>query len=460
VGVSVRAPRERDAVGLLVTLVAVAATAGLAVAARHAWEVASGHPEAFGTFLVLTLLLQVLSVPTYRGGSVAVSAIGLVATGIALGAAAAMAVGVLAALAQWVRSRGLLHRAIFDTGNFALSAAGAALAYRAIAGTHPPSLLRLAAALAAAIAYSALNNGLLCAAIGLSDGVPMRSVWAERFQWATPHYLAYGPLALAAVIAWERVGVVGVVAFACPPALLAFSVHQYLERTRRAVEEAHWTTAELKSANARLLELTDTLRKTNRDLVAALCRSMEANDVHTAGHSERVADIAFALGRRLGYEGAELEAIEIGALLHDIGKIGLAETILAKEDSLEAADRRVMAERPLVAEFILSGIDLHPFVLQIARSCHERLDGRGYPDGLSGDAVPLPARIVHVADAWDALTSSRPYRRAQRPTEALAELRANAGTQFCPRVVAALEQVYSEQPHLLMQTELHVVGAA
>ena len=115
-----------------------------------------------------------------------------------------------------------------------------------------------------------------------------------------------------------------------------------------------------------------------------------------------------------------------------------------------------MKEHPVISDYILSEVDLHPIVRQIARSSHERIDGAGYPDALAGDEIPLAARIVLVADAFDALTSDRPYRRGRDTLRALEEIRANSGTQFCPRVLAALEQLYAEQPDILGAGRLRV----
>ena len=182
--------------------------------------------------------------------------------------------------------------------------------------------------------------------------------------------------------------------------------------------------------------LAEEVRKTHLETIAALSRSMEAKDNYTGGHTERVSDIAVGLAKRLGYGGADLDAIEIGALMHDIGKIGIPESILHKPGPLDNDEWIVMKRHPVISELILSEIDLSPIVLQIARSSHERMDGQGYPDGLDGEDIPLPARIVLVADAFDALTTDRPYRRARRPKAALEEIRANSGNQFCPRVVA------------------------
>jgi putative nucleotidyltransferase with HDIG domain len=205
--------------------------------------------------------------------------------------------------------------------------------------------------------------------------------------------------------------------------------------------------------------LVEKVHKTHRDTIAALSRSMEAKDYYTGGHTERVAEIAAALARQLGYADSDVAAIEIGALLHDIGKIGIPERVLHKPAPLDDEEWKLMRRHPIISDYILSEIELHPFVRQIARSTHERIDGKGYPDGLTGEAVPLPARIVLVADAFDALTSDRPY-RAQRPArDALAEITTHSGTQFCPTVVAALQKVFREHPELFAEPEhLRVVA--
>jgi putative nucleotidyltransferase with HDIG domain len=224
-------------------------------------------------------------------------------------------------------------------------------------------------------------------------------------------------------------------------------------RTEQAV-------GELRAANDELVERAEQIRKRHLETIAALARSMEAKDYYTGGHTERVAAFAIGIAHRLGYAGEELEAIEVGALLHDIGKIGIPERILNKRGPLDEAEWKVMREHPVISDYILSGLDLHPIVRQVARHSHERIDGAGYPDGLAGDAVPLPARIVLVADALDALTSDRPYRRGRPVAAALEELHAHSGTQFCPTVLAALERLHAEEPELFGTVGLRAVDAA
>jgi putative nucleotidyltransferase with HDIG domain len=202
------------------------------------------------------------------------------------------------------------------------------------------------------------------------------------------------------------------------------------------------------------------IHRTHLATIGALSRSMEAKDYYTGGHTERVSAIASALASQLGLQGEELDAIEVGALLHDIGKIGIPEAILHKPGSLSEEEWLRVRKHPLTSDYILSEIDLHPFVRQIARSSHERIDGNGYPDGLAGDEIPLAARIVLVADAFDALTSRRPYRAALDPDAALAEIREHTGTQFCPGVVAALEYLWAQDPQRLGLQPVRLVPPA
>jgi HD-GYP domain-containing protein (c-di-GMP phosphodiesterase class II) len=142
--------------------------------------------------------------------------------------------------------------------------------------------------------------------------------------------------------------------------------------------------------------------------------------------------------------------VAVGALAHDIGKIGIPERILHKPGALDDAEWEVMKQHPVISEYILSGIDFPSVVRAIARSSHERVDGNGYPDGLAGTGIPLPAQIVFVADAFDAITSDRPYRPARTVLAALEEIREHTGTQFSRAVVDALEELAREEPGLLI----------
>lgn len=188
------------------------------------------------------------------------------------------------------------------------------------------------------------------------------------------------------------------------------------------------------------------LRERMEDLfmsvIVSLTMALEAKDPYTEGHSVRVAAYSEAIGKQLGLNSATLDMIHRSCLLHDIGKIAVDETILTKKGLLNPMEREKMDMHVLIGEDILRPIALlHP-LLPGVRHHHERFDGSGHPDGLKGQEIPIEARIMAVADAFDAMTSSRPYREQLPEEEALTELRQAAGIQFDPRVVAAFEEIY------------------
>lgn len=188
--------------------------------------------------------------------------------------------------------------------------------------------------------------------------------------------------------------------------------------------------------------LRDGLEDLFMSVIVSLTMALEAKDPYTEGHSVRVAAYSEAIGKQLGLPSATLDMIHRSCLLHDIGKIAVDETILTKTGRLNPLEREKMDMHVLVGESILRPIALlHP-LLPGVRHHHEHFDGTGHPDGLKGERIPIEARIIAVADAFDAMTSSRPYREPMREEEALTELRRAAGTQFDPRVVAAFEQIY------------------
>jgi HD-GYP domain-containing protein (c-di-GMP phosphodiesterase class II) len=492
--------------------------------------VVAHRPFALVEFCLVAVALAWTPVQIYGRGSFTFAGAGLLAASFELGVGAGMLAAFLVATVILVRSGGLLHRAAFNAATLGLASAAGGGLFLATTSASTEGPNKLLAACGAGAAFYVVNIALLSIAMGVSEHISPIGVWKERFRWLAPYYLASGALAFAVALAFERLGVGGLAAFAVPPAFMMLSTTQYLERTRASVEEirrangdladllrvtsglatrahdqraiAEFAEHELRAITGGTVELAteqlagavplaaggstvawlrlqaagegaerwdrikdallpslattlesaaliERVIKGNRDLVAALSRSLEAKDLYTGGHTERVAEIAVAIGRRLGFEGPDLEAIEIGALVHDVGKVGVPEAILHKPGPLNDEEWEVMRRHPIISDFILKDVDLHPFVRQAARWSHERIDGKGYPDGLSGDLIPLAARIVLVSDAWDALTSDRPYRPRRTPSEALAEIRRNVGTQFCPNVFQALEAEYQDRSSLL-----------
>ena len=169
--------------------------------------------------------------------------------------------------------------------------------------------------------------------------------------------------------------------------------------------------------------------------VEALANALEANDEYTSSHARWITDLALRVGREIGLGEHELKRLELGALLHDIGKIGIPSEILSKPGRLTAEERAVMETHPELGERIIAPIDRLQEVGAIVRHCHERWDGRGYPDGLGDERIPLESRIIFVCDAYHAMTTDRPYRKRLSHPEAVRRLREGAGTQFDGDVV-------------------------
>lgn len=188
-----------------------------------------------------------------------------------------------------------------------------------------------------------------------------------------------------------------------------------------------------------------TLERTFLETVEALANALEANDEYTSSHARWITDLALKVGEELGLEGSSLKRLELGALFHDIGKIGIPETILSKPGPLTPAEREVVETHPELGEMIIAPIDRLEEVRPIVRHCHERYDGDGYPDRLSGDDIPIEARIILVCDAYHAMTTDRPYRKRLPAEEALRRLQEAAGTQFDPRVVDVCVRVLASR---------------
>ncbi|HUI69812.1 MAG TPA: HD domain-containing phosphohydrolase [Spirochaetia bacterium] len=194
--------------------------------------------------------------------------------------------------------------------------------------------------------------------------------------------------------------------------------------------------------------LDEQLKKSYVASVRALVQAIEEKDTYTRGHSERVAAIVVHVARELGISEEEIEYLRFGSILHDVGKIGIPESIVRSPKPLTEGEYKIIQKHPLKGLEILQHI---PFIrehMYLIRSHHERWDGKGYPDGLRGDEIPLGAQIVAIADAFDAMTSSRPYRKGLPPKQAAREIKKGVGTQFSSSIVDAFLTVFDRLPDL------------
>jgi HD-GYP domain-containing protein (c-di-GMP phosphodiesterase class II) len=232
---------------------------------------------------------------------------------------------------------------------------------------------------------------------------------------------------------------------------MPFDDYQLQVTVKRALEAY-----ELRENNEKLFVDLETALTQLRDIsigtIRALADALDAKCDYTSGHSVRVSRLSVAIGRCLGVADEDLKEIEIGGILHDIGKIGVPESILWKPGVLNDDERLIMSHHPVMSAQIVGDLNGMSQARRYVLHHHEFIDGSGYPDHLVGEAIPLGARIILVADAYDAMTTDRPYRKSIGHERALAELRKHAGTQFDPKVVEALAKVAGENGELIKET--------
>jgi len=229
--------------------------------------------------------------------------------------------------------------------------------------------------------------------------------------------------------------------------LVVLSVKKALEKKRleEEIETYHRNLERLvEERTARLQQAYRILKKAHLDSVKVLAEAIDAKDPYTRGHSERVRRMSLGIANHLGFAEEKLEVLEYGALLHDIGKIGIKDEVLQKPGALSTEEYQYIQEHPLIGAKIVEGIDFFKDKIPMIRHHHEHFDGSGYPDGLIGEDIPLEARIITIPDAFDAMTSPRPHRKALPLQDVLIELEKGKGRQFDPKILEIFlrEKIY------------------
>jgi putative two-component system response regulator len=229
--------------------------------------------------------------------------------------------------------------------------------------------------------------------------------------------------------------------------LAVFSVKKALEQKKmeEELESYHKNLKKLvEERTVKLQQAYYTLKKAYFDSVKVLAEAIDAKDTYTRGHSDRVRRMSLQIAISLGFTKERIEVLEYGALLHDIGKIGIKDEILSKPGPLSPEEYQTIQQHPLIGVKIVEGIEFFKDKIPMIRSHHEHFDGRGYPDGLAGEAIPLEARIIAVPDAFDAMVSLRPHRTAMSLEDILLEMEKYKGKQFDPNILEIFlkEKIY------------------
>lgn len=395
---------------------------------------------------VLSFLLERLETNVYDDWRFSMSDAPVFAMAMLYGpGAAAIAFPVASVAADVMRHRLPWYRHAFNLGVLALAGATAGVVFVALQAERDQLGAGLIpAALVASAAAYVTSAALVTGTVALVSGRPLWRVFREDLLWLFPHYLVLGLLGLALGVGYLSLGFFGLLVFLAPPLMMQFAVRQYVTNTERTVGELRQKNAQLESANQSILRMTERLQETYEGTLEALVSALDARDRETKGHSLRVMQYTMDIARALGIpEGSpEWNDIQRGALLHDVGKIGVADSILHKPGPLTPEEWVEMKKHPRIGFEMLQDIPFLAGAARIIMAHHERFDGKGYPQGLAGDDIPLGARIFVIADTFDAMTSDRPYRRALPPEVARDEIVKNSGSQFDPVVVQAFLSVY------------------
>jgi len=405
------------------------AGAGAGALAFAFWHWHSSDPVQFGCYLIAALLASSLkvSLPGIEG-TLSVNFLFTLLGILELSLPETLCIGLASTLAQfyWRPARKPKPvQLVFNLSQVTVSSAMAYGAYRLVViyVLHAPGPLAL---LAAAITHFACNTSAMSTIIGLTEEKPISKVWVDSYLWSFPYYMVGAAAAglvdfLNGKIGWQSSLLV------LPPIYLMYrSYRLYLGKLETEKKHAE----QVSNIHLRTIE--------------ALALAIEAKDENTGEHLQRVRVYAIELAKELGLSEDETEALKAASVLHDIGKLAVPEHIISKPGKLTPEEFDKMKIHPIVGAEILEQVHFPYPVVPIVRAHHEKWDGSGYPYGLSGEEIPIGARILTAVDCLDALASDRQYRKALPLNEAMNKVASEAGTSFDPRVVAILQRRYVE----------------
>jgi diguanylate cyclase (GGDEF)-like protein/putative nucleotidyltransferase with HDIG domain len=388
---------------------------------------------------------QALAIATDEG-SISVSAVGALAGAALFGPRAALALAVTMSIVDWSAQRLWTHQVLFNIGAITLAGLGAAgvfgIADALALSSTADRAVTIVLGVAAGLVYFLINMSLVSLALAMEGHERWYRVFRERFAWLWLHYIVYGFVAGVMAVAYDspaRLWAIGV--FAVPLLLMRKTQEAYVTHTQRSAHKLREAAETIRSQNVSLEQANRLLRERSTAAMESLSATVDARDSYTAGHSRRVQQLSLAIGRELGLSQAELDVLGHAALFHDIGKLAIPDAILLKPASLTSEEWALMQRHAEEGARIIDRLGFLGDAVPAIRHHHERFDGTGYPERLQGEEIPLGARIIHVADALDSMLTTRIYRAARPPAEAVGELKRAAGTQFCPRCVGALERI-------------------
>lgn len=421
----------------IILLTVVAATAAAFVSLKYLVPMEPAHLLA--ACLVCSALELVQIELTADKSRMSLSFAGLLGVIMLFGPAAGAFVGIVeGASGNFVRHDPItkrrrfswpdLTKLTFNTFNHSLSASAAGLAFVWSGGiTGKITQDSIMPALVATTVYFLLNTWGTAAVVATTKGLNIAEVWHENFLWTAPQSLMSASSVVVGLWVYREWKHIWVVALVLPPIYVVYySYRLYMDKIRKDLEHI--------SALANL----------NNSVIASLATAIDAKDHYTNKHLSRVQTYALAISEYLGLSHDEHEAVRCAALVHDIGKLGVPEHILTKPGKLTPEEYERMKTHVEIGAAILGPVQFPWPVVPVVLGHHERYDGLGYPQGLKGEEIPIGARVIALADVFDALTSDRPYRKAMTHKEALDYVAKQSGSHFDSRCVEGLLNVMDE----------------
>ncbi|MFZ3372397.1 MAG: HD-GYP domain-containing protein, partial [Desulfitobacteriaceae bacterium] len=310
-----------------------------------------------------------------------------------------------------------LYKRIFNASQFVLSVA---FAHNILGLSSDKAFILnlqwISTYITMALIYMITNMTIVTLALGLIQKKSPWTIWVSNIKWAMPNFIALAPMGLLMALIYKNFGILGLILLFVPLLLSRHSFQLYMD-----------------------------LRENYLNTVEALVQALEAKDTYTSGHSSRVGKLVVSMAAELKMSEEKIEFLKYASVLHDVGKIGVSENILNKNEKLLDTEWESIRMHPVIGQKIIKNIKFMFDIGEVARHHHERYDGKGYPDGLKGERIPLDSRIIAVADTYDAMTSNRSYRKGRTHQEAVEELRRVAGTQLDPKLVDVFCKMTSDE---------------
>jgi len=394
-------------------------TLGLLAASAPVLLQEGSDPAAMIVFAVGIFLADVFPIilPYQESAEVTVSGAFKIGAAMLLGWPATVWVTLLGTLAAEIQLKRAWYRAVFNISQMTLTFAAVAGCYHLVSdGTANPvqSLQNVAGVLLMSVVYFISNTALVSSIISISRGINLGYIFRVNVRDLSWHNLTVVPIGALLPILWDP----------SPAAMVLIVVPLVVVRES--------------------LRISADLRRQTREALLGLADAIDLRDPSTYRHSQRVSELAQRIARRMKLNEEQVDLIRFSARLHDLGKIGMSNSLLYKPGAFTDEERDEFRQHPAIGASLVKGFILFSEGCDLILHHHEAWDGKGYPDGLKGNAISIGSQIISLADAYEAMTADRPYHRAMSTEEAIAEVEARRGSQFSPRAVDALFEILDQ----------------